>query len=265
MRKLVIALLVALFSTTALANVDVSELQKSVVNIKTNKVGGHGSGTFIDPFHILTVWHITQGMPDDAKLTARTYDGTEYNTTGDLLSTQDLDIGILTIDATKPYEGPVQKIKCGKIPPLTPLINVGNPLQFDFVATNMYTTGGRLSPAALEEISKPDAKPSPPEALRPGLKGKKKKKTAQTEEELNTVQKAEEKRVFNNLMIVNGPIVSGNSGSALFDTDGNIVGVLHITLTSGVGNLTGLGGAVEMSGSACQWIKDQVGEGVFAK
>jgi hypothetical protein len=278
MSKLVVALLAAVFGMSVLADTGTSvradanvvDLQKSVVNIETNSLGGHGSGTFIDPLHILTVWHVTQGLKPDQKLKVRTYDGTTYETTGEFVTSPGSDIGILSIDPNKPFTGTPAKVQCGTVPPLTHLINIGNPLQFDFVATNMYSTGGRLSPLALSKIND-EPKASPPDAIKPDSLLKKKKKKQKTEakkkeEETNDIKPDERKRVFSNIFIVNGPVVSGMSGSALFDANtGNIVGVLHVTFTAETGSLTGLGAAVEISGGNCQWIKDTVGENVFAK
>lgn len=269
MNRFLVASLFFLVSAVPALALSVDEYSKSVGVVEINNLGGHGSGTFIDPVHILTAGHVVddlKGKPGKVRL----MDGTEFTTTDDIKKTDQFDLAILTVDATKPYSGPIPQIKCGEVPPLTPLVNIGNPLMAEFVHETVYATGGRLSPMALKKIFEAAPKPGPSDALKPGKDGKPKKNAKNTKKKKSDpddgrVTDAEQAKVFSNIMIVQGSINQGQSGSTLFNPDGHIVGILNMTFTNGSGSITGLGAAVKMEDATCEWIKSQVGEGVFVK
>lgn len=265
MRKL-LAITLALFIATPVfaqeTKLNPEDAQKSTVVIQFNKIGGHGSGTFIDPLHILTAGHVLDSIEIKPPI-ARTKDGKEYKiVVEESVKSPVFDISILKVETDNPYTGPTFKIKCGEIPSLTPLLNIGNPMMAEFVMQTVYTTGGQFSPMTLAEINGEEPKAGPPDAIKPGKPTKKKKltKKEQAEEDAKKLTQAEQKLMFSNSMILQGSIVSGQSGSSLFDPNGYIVGVLNTTFVSSMtGSLLGLGGAIKITGPVCQFLEDKLG------
>jgi S1-C subfamily serine protease len=267
MRKFLVAFLISIgVSSMAMAaadrNFSVTDLQSMVGVVEMNPIGSHGSGTFIDPVHMITASHVAEELGNKPS-TIRMMNGDKFTTTGEAKESQAFDLAILTIDAKHPYAGKLPKISCDELAPLTRLTNVGNPIMAEFVVENVYTTGGRIAPVFQAKIDGPKPGASPPDAIMPpsGPKSKAKKRL---EADPGHIRDDERQKVFANTMIVQGSILQGQSGSTLFDDDGNIVGILNTTFTNeSTGSYTGLGAAVKTTGPVCQWIKDQVGDGVF--
>ena len=209
----------------------------------------HGSGVFITPTKFLTAGHVMPMLSPKVISKVRMENGDIYNVVG-LDKNETMDVSYVTVD--RPYKGFIPKINCDAQPRKTELINISNPLSMEFVESKVTVTGGRPK----EDIQQ-NAGPELP--IPPTDNDKFTRKMP--DDLLNNKEqqeKAEEPTNIVGTVFFQGVVLPGQSGSPVFDKNGNIVGIVTVTiLDPNSGSYTGLGLYVATS-SICQFLQEAV-------
>lgn len=234
----------------------------------------HGSGVFVSPDKVLTAAHVVQFDMDDERVHGRVRleDGDLYNFKK-IEKSKDFDLALITLD--RPYRGAKNfpGVDCALTEPGEVYTTIGSPLSIEFINVEIRATGGRpnflysvaqnedrngkvVSPFETEKPRQkvelnPKYKVIPPDELPKGdpqaEAPKLDKKQAQKQEPVN-IQGAS---------FFQGPALPGQSGSPVYDKDGNIRGVLVITLYDhDQTSYSGLGMYVD-SPAVCKFVKGQ--------
>lgn len=235
----------------------------------------HGSGVFVDARHVLTASHVVAWDVDDEKVNGRVRlpDGDLYRFKK-IRKSKKFDLAMITLD--RPYRGVTDfpKFDCDPTKPGQVYTTIGNPLSVEFIDVEIRATGGRpnflygveqnedrngkvVLPFETEKPHEetnlnPKYKVIPPDQLPKGdpqaeLPKLEKEKQAQKQEPVNV----------KGATFFQGPALPGQSGSPVYDKDGNIRGVLIITLyDQDQSSYSGLGMYVD-SPAVCEFIKNQ--------
>ena len=97
--------------------------QNSAVEL-TDAIGGHGSGVYVGPNLIASVWHVAKGTRDDHVIAVRSEDGTWVQGKVVLLDKLN-DVALIQTTVPSPSWSPLD---CGPVPQIgTPIVAIGVP------------------------------------------------------------------------------------------------------------------------------------------
>lgn len=213
-----------------------------------------GTGVFVSPTQVLTAAHVVDDPPDQNLVKKiRTENGDTYTVT-DTKFAKDMDVAVVTVD--RPYSGFIPNVSCEAQKTGTELVTVGNPLMMLFLESKIQVAGGRPDVKVSQDEGR--AEVAPPPIQQPNQEpGPKKFTRIPPDKVAPQPQKKEKQANLNGAKFFQGPALPGQSGSPIYDKDGNIVGVLVISVVSeGVG-FSGLGMYVANSES-CNFLKDTI-------
>jgi len=226
-----------------------------------DKYVGHGSGAFISSTKFLTAAHVAKDLVttnSENPITGRIRmeNGTIY-TINNIAMAKVVDLAIVTIQ--EEYNGYVPPLVCEDVKRGTELTTIGAPLSFEFVETKIMVAGGVINAdikesnmqQKMEPLSYSNIIDSPnrnPLRLEPKRKFPK---------DLKLFEETKEEEKSMNIAgteFFQGIALPGQSGSPVYTKDGNIIGVITVTITEDkIGSFTGLGLYVKTS-SACGFL-----------
>jgi len=227
-----------------------------------DKFVGHGSGAFISSTKFLTAGHVVKELTTiDIKnpITGRIRmeDGTIFKI-HNIAKASVVDLAIVTIQ--EEYTGYIPPLVCEDAKRGTTLTTIGAPLSFEFVETKIMVSGGVINADIKESKTQQQTEPQTysnildsPNRNPPRLNEPKRR----FPKDLKLFEETKEERQSMNVAgteFFQGIALPGQSGSPVFTDDGNIIGVITITITEDkIGSFTGLGLYVKTS-SACGFL-----------
>jgi S1-C subfamily serine protease len=231
----------------------------------------HGSGVFISDRHVLTAAHVLlYGKENDkVKGRVRLADGDIYHF-DKIVKSEEVDVALITLD--RPYRDvkSFPKFSCGKTTPGDMYRVVGSPLSIEFVDLAIRATGGRpmmnyhlvqqnefrngkpVFPDGWKSQGKIEVKPKyeviPPSKLPKG--------DPQATPLVKPEKSNEQKVNLTGTTFFQGPALPGQSGSPVYDKNGDIRGVVVITLyDDDRTSYTNMGLYVD-SPATCKFVKE---------
>lgn len=213
------------------------------------KFFSHGSGVFITPTRFLTADHVIEKLVLDKGKElvgrVRTEDGSLYKIIG--TSKDDhYDIALVTVDHE--YKGPIPSINCLAQPRGTELITVGNPMSMEFLESKITVTGGRVVVAQEDDVVPPLTEKEPLIRRNPS-------KMIPNDDPPPRGERPAKADDIVGLEFFQGVALPGQSGAPIFTKDGDVVGVLTVSVTDQrSGSFTGLGLYVKTE-STCEFLR----------
>ncbi|EKA60192.1 peptidase S1 and S6 chymotrypsin/Hap [Janibacter hoylei PVAS-1] len=207
------------------------------ITVEGNGSGGQGSGVVIDDSgHVLTNHHVVSGAGDDAKITVTLSDGKTYAAT---IAGEDASTDLAVVSLTDPPDdlrpitiGSSQQLQVGD-----PVMAVGNPLGLS----------GTVTTGIVSALDRPVTTSSADEQEQQGSP-------------FGPQQQSSSTPVVTSAIQTSAAVNPGNSGGALVDASGRLVGINSSIATlggsEGQSGSIGIGFAIPVD--EAQWIAEQL-------